>query len=429
MTPSVQLTRPGPLRNLFPKEDRGYLLASLLIQLVLGLLFGHVYDIRIFMATGYLVATGQDPYIPQNLTAIFHNSAFQGMTTIGYPPPWPLILGLIYLVSFTPFHNLLIYNLAIKLPIIIANFALAYLVRTILKDQGANPAVARKVWIFLLFNPFLLYFTTAWGQFDSLVALITLAAVVTLYKYHLVISSILLALAISLKPTPVPVVLVVMVFLWGRPWKKLLVYLLVLAVCLLLFCVAPFFLLGWDATPIREGWNAQFTVSGGMSLTTIYELINNTYLLPGNWWLLGIIWLPAIILAAVFLPRGNNGLTGLIRNSLILILIFFLTRTWLSEQNVTLILPLVLILVALGEMPALLLTATWVLPLIFTVFNTSPPQLLFPILPDLMAKALQWMDLYRFPRLVARMVIVIPWQVAGWWMVKRGFRQTTPKPV
>jgi len=417
------------LTQLIPKEDRGFLLASILLQLILGLFFGHVYDQRIFMATGYLVATGQDPYIAQDLTAVFHNPAFQGMTSIGYPPPWPLLLGGIYLLTYGLFHNLLIYNLAIKLPIILANLCLAYLVRDVLKESGANPGISHKAWVFLLFNPFLLYFTTAWGQFDSLVALLTLAALVLLNKERLVISSILLALAISFKPTPAPVLLVVVIYLWGSPWRKLTRFMLPFTLSMLIFCVLPFMILRWDASPILHGWNAQFSMSGGMSLTTLYELLQDSYLLSGYWWLLGFIWLPAILISAMFMQKGNHGLINLIKNSLVLILIFFLTRTWLSEQNLALILPLVLILVSLGELPKLTLSAVWVLPLIFTTFNTSPPQLLFPVLPELMSKLLQWMDTFRSARLVARMLVVIPWLVAGWWMVVRSLRKGSRVPV
>ena len=416
-------------RRLFPKEDRGYLLASILLQLILGLFFGHAYDMRIFMATGYLVATGQDPYILPNLTLVFNNPAFQGLSSIGYPPPFPLLLGLIYQLTYATTHNFLIYNLAIKIPIIIANIGLAYLVRDVLKGQSASPAVARKAWIFMLFTPFLLYFTTAWGQFDSLVALLTLAALVLLSKQHVIISTILLALAISLKPTPVPVVLVAMVYLWEAPWRRLVRFLITFALSMFTFCVLPFFVFGWDASPILHGWNAQFTVSGGMSLTTLYELSAGSYLLPGNWWLLGLVWLPAIFIGALFMPRGNHGLVDLLKNSLALILIFFLTRTWLSEQNIALILPMVLILSYLGELPKLALSAVWILPLIFTIFNTSPPQLLFPITPELMASLLQWMDTYRSARLVARMLVVIPWQVVGWWMVFRCLRKGSAAPV
>lgn len=407
-------------------KDWAFLLSSVLLQLTLGLFFGHLYDIRISMATGYLVANGQDPYIAQDLTKVFDNPAFKGMTSIGYPPAWPLVLGIIYLLSYAIFHNLLIYNLAIKLPIIAANLCLAYVVRDVLKGQGVNPALSHKAWLFLLFNPFLLYFTTAWGQFDSLVALLTLYALILVSKQHITGSAILLAVAISLKPTPVPVILAVVAYLWGTPWQRLIRFSVIFFFGLVALCVLPFFIFHWDASPILKGWNAQFSVSGGMSLTTLYELVENTYILPGYWWLLGFFWLPATLVAALFIPRGEVDLRDLFRNSLFLILIFFLTRTWLSEPNLTLILPLVLVLVSLGELPRLTLTATWVLPLIFTIFNTSPPQLLFPILPDLMTRVLQWSDNFRTVRLVARMLIVIPWQMAGWWMVFRKPRKGSP---
>ncbi len=417
MENATPLIRRQPVLKVILQEDWVYLAASLLIQLVLGFFLGHLYDIRISMATGYLVATGQDPYIAQDLSGVFHNPAFQGMTSIGYPPPWPLILGGIYLLSFSWLPNLLVYNLAIKLPIIAANVGLAYLAKDILSSQGVSPLLSRKAWLFLLFNPFVLYFTTAWGQFDSLVALLTLASLYLLYKQQIGTSAILLALAIALKPTPLPVALAAVAYLWRAPWHKLVGYISILTLVLLAACILPFLILHWDAQPIFHGWNAQFSVSGGMSPTTIYELLADTYLLPGYWWLLGFLWIPAVMISAIFLPRGEVGLAGLIRNSLVLILVFFLTRTWLSEQNLALILPLILVLVVMGELPNLCLTIVWVLPLIFTVFNTSPAQLLFPILPNLMDKLLKWSDIYRTLRLAVRTVLVIPWQVAGWWMV------------
>jgi hypothetical protein len=428
MSSQVRSIQSSRIRQTFPNRDLALLVASIGVQLVLGLFFGHAYDIKIFMATGYLVATDQDPYILPDLRAVFNNPAFIGLTSIGYPPPWPLILGLTYLLTYAPTHNFLLYNLAIKIPIIIANICLAYLVRDILEKQGANPGISRKAWLFLLFNPFLFYFTTAWGQFDSLVALLTLASLVLLDKGRLSTSAILLALAIALKPTPIPVILAAIVYLWEAPWRRMVRFLLSFSISMFALCVLPFLIFGWDATPILHGWNTQFTVSGGMSLTTLYELTAGTYALPGNWWLLGVLWLPAILIGAYFMQRGNHGLIALLKNSLALILIFFLTRTWLSEQNLALILPIVLILVCLSELPRLAFYAVWILPLIFTIFNTSPAQLLFTIRPDVMAKLLQWAEIYRTPRLWARMLIVIPWQVAGWWMVYYAYRKGLPAP-
>ncbi len=101
-------------------RDRLILLASIVVQLTLGVLLGHSQDTRVFMAAGYRVAQGQSPYVAQDLSAVFHHASFNALSTVGYPPPWPLLLGLIYRVAYAVGHNLFVYNLAIKLPVIAA---------------------------------------------------------------------------------------------------------------------------------------------------------------------------------------------------------------------------------------------------------------------------------------------------------------------
>jgi len=95
------------------------------------------------MGTGYLVGTGQNPYVGQDLSAAFQHIGFGALTTVGYPPPWPLALGLIYRVVHAVTANLLVYNLAIKLPVIAANVGLAYLVGAVLKNLPVELAVSR----------------------------------------------------------------------------------------------------------------------------------------------------------------------------------------------------------------------------------------------------------------------------------------------
>jgi len=140
------------------------------LQLAVALLLGHSRDTRLFMATGYLVGTGHSPYVPLDLTAVFHHVGFKSISVIGYPPPWPLLLGLIYRGTYALGHDLIVYNLAIKLPVIGANIGLAYLVAAVLDNLGAGRDVARRAWVLLLLNPFLLYVGAAWGQIDAIVA-------------------------------------------------------------------------------------------------------------------------------------------------------------------------------------------------------------------------------------------------------------------
>jgi hypothetical protein len=411
------VTQGGYLRRLCLIPDQGLLLASVVLHLGAALFLGHAYDTRIFMATGYLTGTGQNPYVAQDLREVFHNPAFHEMTSVGYLPPWPLALGLLYRATYAIVPNLLVYNLAHKLPIIAANIALAYLVASLLQRLGAPRAVARRAWAILLFSPFLLYFTSAWGQFDSIVALLGLEALILLHDRKWMGSAVLLALAIAFKPTPLPLLPMALILLAEDSLKPALRYAGVFAASWLLFCIVPFIGLGWDPTPILTNWNAHFTVGGGMSFMTFYELLQDRYQLPGNWWLLGLAWLPALGAGLLAFRGGDRGMAALLKKSLGLVLIFFLTRTWLSEPNIALILPWVLILTSLGELSGLALAAVWCLPLIFTFFNASPPQLLFPAFPQAMVELLRLADEFRTPRLIARILVVIPWQIAGWWIV------------
>ena len=398
-------------------QDQAILLLSILVQLTLGLIFGHAYDMRIYMATGYLVGNGQNPYVAQDLTAVFHNSFFKGMTSVGYPPPWPLILGLIYKGTYALSSNLMFYNLTIKLPIIAANICLAYLVADILKNLGADGRAVRRAWVFMLLCPFILYFGSAWGQFDSIVVLLSLLSLVHLDRGRLPSSAVLLAFGMAFKPIALPLFPVALLYLKRKSARHVILYSLWFTASLILFCALPFLLLAWDPTPILRGWNAHFIVGWAMSYLTFLELLKDTYQLPGNWWLLGLVWIPAMGIALYTIRHGIYGFTDLLRKSLGMILVFYLTRTWLSEPNILLILSLALILTSLGELNPLAFHVMWVLPMVFTIFNASPPQLLWLNFPQAMRDLLRWLEIYRSSRLMARTALIIPWQLVGWWTV------------
>jgi len=424
-TPSQAVQGRG-VRKPFPAGGLLLVLLSTGLQLILALFLGHAYDMRIFMSTGYLVATGQDPYIARDLSTVFHNATFQGITTFGYPPPWALVLGLIYRISYQVLPNFLLYNLAIKVPLIAANIGLAYLVRGILNRQGVASSVSRGAWIFFLFNPFLLSVSSAWGQFDSIVALLSLLALVLLDSGRLKTSAFVLALAVSIKPTALPLLLVAFIYLLKRPYRRLVHYSAVTLASLLLFCVAPFIILRWDATPVLQHWNVFFSVGGGISFMTFLELLQGSYQLTDAWAITGMLWVPALAVAAIALMRsGIHGFPDLVKKSTAVVLVFFLARSWVSEPNLVLILPLVVILTSLGELKERALTLVWVLPLVFGIFNTSTVQLLFPSLPGLMSQLLRLSSDFYTARLILRVVVVIPWLVTGIGIVHACFK-TTP---
>ena len=410
-------------RKSFATPDRRILFLSIGLQLALALLLGHSYDTRVFMSSGYLVGTGQNPYTAHDLMAIFHHAGFNSAGTIGYPPPWPIVLGLLYLGSFALVPNLFLYNLAIKLPVIAATICLAYLVAALLADLGASASVCKKAWIFLLLNPLFLYFGAAWGQIDAIAVLLALAALVLLHARRTAGSAALLALAVCFKPTAAPIFLVVLIHLLGRSRRQAAAYTAIFVGGMFAFYLLPFLAFGWSL-PSAHLVNAHFAMSGSMSLMAVARLVRGSTHLAGHWWLLGLAWIPALAVAAVLmLRRGVRDFPDLLKKSAALVLVFFLTRTWLAEPDVVLVVVLVLIVTSLGELDRRALTAVWIIPLAFTVFNASPLHLLWVTFPGAMSDSLSFLGQHGLPMLIGRAVTVLAWQIAGWWIVAGCFRK------
>ncbi len=410
-------TMVATLRGHFQTNDLSVLFVNIALQLTLALLFGHLFEARFNLATGYLVGTGQNPYVPQDLSGIFHNHYFQGITSIGYPPPIPLLLGFIYLCTFKIFPCFLFYNFSSKIPVIAANICLAYVVAAVLTKSGSPRKVSRKAWLFMLFNPFILYASTAWGQFDSVVALISLISSIMLYSGLRASAGILLALAISFKPIALPLLPVAFIYLFGRPFRQKVEYFASFIATLLLFCAAPFFIFSWDPSMVFLHWNAHFSLGGCMSYLSFLEIMQNGPQLPSAWKIVGFLWIPGLIIASFALKSSIRGPDTLLKNSIALIMVFYLTRTWLSEPNLVLLLPFMVLATSRGLVPQWTLTALWTLPLLFGIFNESPALLLFPTMPDAMDTLLKFGEQFRNARLIIRSVVVIPWLLTGCWIV------------
>jgi hypothetical protein len=362
------------------------------------------------------VATGQSPYVAQDLTAVFHHAGFDMRPTIGYPPPWPLLAGAIYRATYAIVPDLILFNLALKLPVIAATCGLAYLAAAALHNLGAAPRVVRRAWLALLFNPLILYAGAAWGQIDVIVAVLALAALLLAVSTRLDLSALALAAAVCVKPTAAPVLLAVLLVVGARSLGAAVRYAAVSAAGALVLAVAPFLLLGWDATPLRQA-NAQLSMAGTMSPATIVRLFHEPIALEGHWWLLGMLWVPALLAAVLVARRDDHGPAGLLALATGLTLVFFLTRTWLSEPNVVVVLAPALLLVALGRLDRRLFTLLWAIPLAFTVVNLSPLHLLWVAAPGLMQEALQAVTRRGDLLPALRAALVVAWQVTGWWVV------------
>ena len=101
--------------KLHVNRDILLVLLSILVQIPLAILLGHYYDERSFIDTGFLVSSGLNPYQPHLITVFSSNPVLTGINPIiGYPPLWPLLLGLIYRLSFNIVPNFSFTGFAIS---------------------------------------------------------------------------------------------------------------------------------------------------------------------------------------------------------------------------------------------------------------------------------------------------------------------------
>jgi hypothetical protein len=410
-------------------EDLPLILLSILVQMPFALFLGHYYDQSVFMATGYLVGSGLDPYQHYEIVGVFSHPLLQGaIPRFGYPPLWGLVLGLTFQLSYRIIPDLILYNLAMKVPIIAANICLAFLVRQVIIESKAPKKKAQFAFLFLLFNPFTLLTTSAWGQFDTVAVLLCVASLYFLSKGKNGWCALTLALAFSVKPIVLPLLGLPLFYNKPRKWQLNLEYLAILTGTIFIFLVLPILISGWQPLLAPDEWNAHFKTAGGLSLFGIIEIFNNTQLLPQSLEIFGFLWIPALLIGYYITYRNPpTSQTDLVRKAIILVLIFFLTRSWLSEPNINLILPLMLIVIGTEKVTLRNFHFAWAIPIIFMFPNYSFPQLFFipypHIISDLAVLDTQILTL----RLIGKFLVIVFWQIVSWMFLLRTLHRKTSK--
>jgi hypothetical protein len=397
---------------------------SILVQLPLAYFLGHPYDQRIFLATGYVAGSGFDPYKPILLMNVFSVPDLNGaVPVIGYPPPWPLMLGFTYLFFYRFASDVFLYNFATKIPIIVANIILAYLVKKILVNFHVDEKRVRFAWLFLLFNPFTLLTTTAWGQIDSIAAVLCVASLFLLSKGSSSKSGFLLGASIAVKPVASALAPLPLLFSERFFSKKNLWYTITFSTAVLALWLAPFFLFGWHLPSTLQDVNGRFGNAGGLNVFNLVELIQGTTIIPNSLWFIDYLWVPALLVGYYFVYRNPpRSAQELVLKSIGLILLFFLTRVWLSEPNINLLIPLVLITAGLQKIGKRNLLLFFIIPFIFLVVNTTVLNFFFLVNPSVLVSITQFNSQYGVIRYSAKFVIAILWALLGWHMVFQMFK-------
>ncbi len=395
-----------------PHRDIIAVVLSILVQIPLAVFLGHYYDERLFIDTGYLVSSGLNPYLP-HVIMVFSNPHLIGVNPIiGYPPLYPLLLGAIYRLTYNLVPNIFLYNFAIKIPVIASNIALAYLTKAIMQNLSMPQKRIQFAWLFLLFNPFTLLTTAAWGAFDTLIALMSLASLYLLSMGKAVKSSLLLSLGFVLKPISAPLIGLPLFFSTPQNRRKNLTYLLISSVIVVVFWFLLFNLLAWVAPGSPGQVTSYFRMAGGMTLLNGVEIFQKSATIPVGYDWLGYLWVPATIFAYYLIYRNPpKTMLKLVESAVVLLLIFFLTRSWLSEPNLNMLLPLVLILFGAGKLSSKTIHLAWIIPFIFLFMNYATPQLFFLVYPPIMS-TIGTFDLHvGVWRLIARFVVTVLWYI------------------
>lgn len=397
------------------------ILLSAGIQVALGAFTAHPYDGRVFLTVGYAVAHGSSPYVPTDVSGVFGSTLFpEAYPGIGYPPPWGLVLALAYLVSYNLFPSVILYNIAIKVPIVVGNILLALLTGRMVLFETSNSTLSNNATCFMLFNPYVIYTTAIWGQFDTLSVLLMMFAILALIQGKWRLSAVALGGAIALKL--VPVVLLPLLIFYARRregWFRAFEYSAYVA-GVVGFSFFPF-LFGWSARPIIDNWNVHFARIGAFSPMNLLIPLGITA--PTNELsFLGWLWVPSLALVYYMLfAKTTTKPSDLALSALSVMLGFFLSRSWVSEPNLNFALPLVLLATIERAWQPRWVTATWALPLVFSLFQSSPHAMLFLVAPEPAFPAALFETIFHVAS-IGRILITLVWLVIGLGLLRKSIR-------
>jgi hypothetical protein len=427
----------------FPKA--AYVFLALLLRLALAPFLSHPFDERIFMAVGASVAKGITPYGQYVLQYIFaatpHRLLYGTVPGIGYPPPWGLMCGDLYLLSsaLAP-NNLYAYVLALKLPVIIGELALAGLVYFILR-QEVSERTATKAFLLFLFCPFIIAVGTVWGMFDAVAMFFALFSAWSLQE-NWKVSAVFLSIASVLKVYPLLLVPLYSLLLLKRQRKlrATVGFLSIVAVLAALFTLVPMLVYNWPLSNMYNALTYQLgtanspynTQVGGQAgpqfpygaaspfnvFTLLSETVSKSFQPPS---VLVYLWIPACLAVYVLLVRAKTsrksdfGIATTMKWSLLLMLTFFTTRVWVSEQNLVFLFTFFAFTIFLSDSAWANLHILWVMLLCFVVVHVPAVSFLWMPYPWTLDSANSFADgPLGWTRLLMMTILTFCWLVLSW---------------
>lgn len=313
--------------------------AGFAVRLALAPFTGHPYDLSIWMKTGEQVATGGSPY---DLT--YH---------LGYPDLWAFWTAASYLLASALGGNKFLYILVIKLPIILGDLIVVYILIRLTDRYAQTPRsnestkLEHKIAATFLLNPYVITIGAVWGMMDNLAAALMLLFFLLAHNRKLATAVIAYCLSILLKLYPIIFFPLALLHISKSGHRNLLTWTKIVVVSLLTLGgigVLPFYLFGWNIWIFfYSTYHQVFRDPGGIGLLGILSGVRilNPELAPtdvtaSSWFtLLRFVWLIALAATIALLARRGwkADLTSTFGYVIIVSLVWYVSFVWVSEQN------------------------------------------------------------------------------------------------
>ena len=340
--------------NLTPSR---ILMIGLLTRLALSPISGQADDIHCWYKTSQLLLQGFNPYC--------HSSPFP------YPPMWLYMLipvavaygklssllhvhpldARVFFGSFpTPIIVDWLFAFLAKLPIIFFDFATAVLIYKVIGDltQDLKKSTVGMGLFFL--NPYSIWISAVYGQFDVVPAFFLLLSLVFLVKKDPWKAALCMASSAALKFFSVLLVFPSILYFWRTSKKRSLGFLTGLVSSLFLFSL-PFLVLNARAFFSFVSVPLATNYLGQLSILSVFRAFGICQAPASFIPLSNIITLSALIFFYVFLLRNqflvSDGIWRMNRVFLLSILLFFLSFRQVNEQYLMWVLPFMVLDVVL----------------------------------------------------------------------------------
>ncbi len=388
------------------------IIAGTLVRLILIPIFAHPFDVYAWYSLSQDILKNPTFNI-YNFPPLWYHYI---MTPIAYFYDW---LSNIFSTGAIPMASLpsalnfypswdvqyvpgILFNSVAKIPFLFSDIAITVLLYKIIQEWK-NKELAAKAALLWFINPFVIWISAAWGMWDTLPALFSLASIFFLLRKRITLSAVCLSLGVAAKIYPILFLIPIAIYIskTNKPEIKRRVLMKFLttfmAVSILIFL--PYF--GIIANIITGKVTPGFAASGitfnpvvepvGFGLTYwSLNLLNRLFYLPEAEVLASYASVVSIALVAaslaitywvIYRMKFQKPTVDLPLVMLLPVLALFLSYRVICEQWFVWAIPLLIILWAQGQVKAAYYWAASFVALLYAVLNCPLPFFFLPLAP------------------------------------------------